>query len=219
MSIPVKISQLVIATRLRSYSPAFVDPDFVALRTVLMTEDVFTRCPAKGPSTDAKIKGISLAGTRALLMDFVGGKMVEEGFHLKRLAPFDKDIWELRVTQPPAQQVRVIGWLPVRDVFVAVRIRHRDDLGDYGDPCTLGESYRLVSQEFLRSCCDDHSVFGLAFSDYVSNGVLVSMNAQESLSFNNLSLMRRSNSTARVFGGKLSKFCAHCLDAPVPIRT
>jgi len=124
-AIPPMFQQEVAAQRLHLWRPHAPEPDFVARRTVLMTQEAWQQCPPDAERT-AELGTDMLMNTRAALERFVGGGLLEENVHLKCLSPKDDRIWALRVIEYP--QVRVLGWFGQRDIFIASHIAPRAEL-------------------------------------------------------------------------------------------
>lgn len=99
-----------------------------------MTQEAWQQCPPDATRT-AQLGVDMLANTRAALEHFVSGSILEEGIHLKRLAPGEAAVWEIRVIEFP--QVRIFGWFGSQDLFLASHVVARHDLGRGARQVTL----------------------------------------------------------------------------------
>lgn len=124
-AIPPIFLQEVAAQRLHLWRPHVPEPDFVARRMVLMTQEAWQQCPPDAERT-ADLGTDMLMNTRAALERFVGGRVLEENVHLKCLQPTTDRVWALRVIQHP--QVRVLGWFGARDLLLVYHVAPRANL-------------------------------------------------------------------------------------------
>jgi hypothetical protein len=165
MSIETTISVHVARKHLHIYEPAYAELGFQHVRRILMTTEAYQTCPPKGVPTSGNLKGMRLGATRDLLAAFVGGEPIEEEFQLKHLKPTDLNIFELRVTQPKDRQVRLIGWILIKDTFVGVKVLDRDGL-DF-------EKAIERTKEKREQLFNGATLCGVHFADYITNGVSI----------------------------------------------
>jgi hypothetical protein len=59
--------------------------------------------------------GSHLTSSRRPASPVISGELLEERRDLRPLLPFDSCVWELKTID-----VRIFGWFPIRDAFVAV---------------------------------------------------------------------------------------------------
>ena len=122
------------AKLLRRFLPAF-DGDECEKRRLYVSADVFSRL-----HEHPKPEQDYWAQVRAALGDYVKGEAIpEDESFLKKLKPWDDDIWEIRITFSP--QSRLFGAFTGPDCFVAFTGRLRQN-------CRFEEGMRVVREQW-----------------------------------------------------------------------
>jgi hypothetical protein len=93
-----------------------------------MTPQAAAWCSPSGRHPEG-IREQSLANVRYLLNSFVLGRELEADFDLKQLHPRLREVWEFRSKlEHPRSQLRLFGWFPQPNHFIAVHGKRREDL-------------------------------------------------------------------------------------------
>jgi hypothetical protein len=124
LSIKSKLDALQASGKLHAYVPTSVGRVLFARRIWLTTEaKAWQADPAKGKPEE------SLAELEAHMNDFSTGQQMIDGWNLKWLNPRTNEFWEFRTPMCPVQ-LRLFGWFPSPNFFVAVHGKTRNELGD-----------------------------------------------------------------------------------------
>lgn len=170
MSIDGILAQLIAQGRLIEYVPSYRDPDFLRKRRVYMSQEAHQQCPPNGPSSLRTFRGTVFHNARAALYAFITGDEVEEGIHLKLLAPSEKQVWELRVLERP--QSRLFGWFVGPDRLIVTHCQARDSLGAFDNPAWQKTIDKCVEKR-IRMFPELPVFVGGRFTDYITHGGVV----------------------------------------------
>lgn len=120
-------------------------------------------------------EGISdeaLMKAQAVLSAFIRGKELIEDEDLKHLEkwliPNDREVWEFRSgLELKKLQLRIFGWFPQPNHFVAVHGKRRGDLGEFGSNAWEKSIKRVV--EVRRDLLPSEPIYrGVSYADYIN---------------------------------------------------
>jgi len=132
-------------------------------RKLWITQGVKDWLMPSGRHPDRQVTLDSIAYARQQCNSFVLGRAMFENEDLKHLHPYRDEVWEIRSLLQP--QIRIFGWFPAPNRFIATRCRLRKDLNGQ----SFGEVIAKVKVDRGMLLPGVPLFSGFQYSDYVTN--------------------------------------------------